>query len=74
MVQIHFLLLTRNARDRNCCFCILASMSDTKFFAYENESIDNCDFEVNIDHELIAIIKINWFLYDKTEKLYANGK
>jgi len=49
-------------------------MSDTKFFAYENESIDNYDFEVNIDHELIAIIKINWFLYDKTEKLYANGK
>jgi len=48
-------------------------MSDTKFFAYENESIDNCDFEVNIDHELIAIVKINRFLYDKTEKLYANG-
>ncbi|KYN17595.1 hypothetical protein ALC57_10110 [Trachymyrmex cornetzi] len=47
-------------------------MSETECFIYENESFDN-DLEVNIDRELIAVVKVNRFLYDKTEKLYANG-
>ncbi|KAM0730278.1 hypothetical protein ACS0PU_004155 [Formica fusca] len=26
------------------------------------------------DRELIAVVRVNRFLYDKTEKLYANGE
>lgn len=39
-------------------------MSDTESLFEE----DN----VNIDRELIAVVRANQFLYDKTEKLYAN--
>ncbi|KYQ46187.1 hypothetical protein ALC60_14821 [Trachymyrmex zeteki] len=31
------------------------------------------DFEIRINRELIAVVRCNRFLYDKTEKLYANA-
>ncbi|XP_032690169.1 uncharacterized protein LOC116853281 [Odontomachus brunneus] len=39
-------------------------MSDTELFFKE---------DISIDRELIAVVQANRFLYDKTEKLYANG-
>ncbi|XP_032689889.1 uncharacterized protein LOC116853120 [Odontomachus brunneus] len=39
-------------------------MSDTELFFEE---------DISIDRELIAVVRANRFLYDKTEKLYANG-
>lgn len=30
--------------------------------------------ELSSDRELIAVVRVNRFLYDKTEKLYANGE
>lgn len=47
-------------------------MSDTDTFM-ENEISTDLDFEVSIDRELIAVVRVNRFLYDKTEKLYTNG-
>jgi len=40
------------------------------FFFSENEI--STDLEISIDRELIAVIRVNRFLYDKTEKFYAN--
>ncbi|KMQ83095.1 hypothetical protein RF55_20942, partial [Lasius niger] len=38
---------------------------------WETESLFEED-DVSIDRELIAVVRANRFLYDKTEKLYAN--
>lgn len=43
-------------------------MSDTEsLFEDFNEDV------ISTDRELIAMVRANRFLYDKTEKLYANG-
>ncbi|XP_032683624.1 uncharacterized protein LOC116849967 [Odontomachus brunneus] len=39
-------------------------MSDTELFFEE---------DISIDRELIVVVRANRFLYNKTEKLYANG-
>jgi len=46
-------------------------MSDTDSFFSENEI--STYLEISIDRELIAVVRVNRFLYDKTEKLYANS-
>jgi|GEM_PF-5179544 len=46
-------------------------MSDTDSFFSESEI--STDLEISIDRELIAVVRVNRFLYDKTEKLYANS-
>lgn len=48
-------------------------MSDTELFFEEDEVEVNEELEIINSRELIAIVRLNRFLYDKTEKLYSNG-